>query len=190
MLNPENWLDTYGNKLFRYALGHLQNEAMAEDCLQDTLLAALESMGSFHGQSSELTWLTGILKHKIIDLYRKKHHITYESDLTSNEDEDHTGDFFDSTGHWIETPTDWGNPQKLLEEKAFKQTFETCLKNMPAALALIFSCRESLEMNTQEICRALEITAANSRIMLYRARLLLQGCIQTKWGNPQEEKLS
>ena len=180
-INPEKWIDSHGKILFRYAMAHLQNEALAEDCVQDTLVAALEHSHSFNGQSSELTWLTGILKHKIIDIYRKRHQITYENEFYTDENADNTDNFFDQSGHWVNAPADWGDPLKLAEKKAFRQVFETCLKKMPASLALLFSCRESLEMNTEEICNTLGITTVNSRIMLYRARLHLQGCIQTNW---------
>ena len=58
--------------LLRYALLQLRNPAQAEDAVQETLLAALEGRDRFSGRSSLRTWLTGILKHKIIDAIRRK----------------------------------------------------------------------------------------------------------------------
>ena len=56
--------------LLRYALLQLRDRDSAEDVVQETMLAALEGRARFAGQSTAKTWLTGILKHKIIDLRR------------------------------------------------------------------------------------------------------------------------
>ena len=57
--------------LLRYARLQLRDPALAEDAVQETLLAALEGAARFAGKSSLRTWLTGILKHKIIDHLRR-----------------------------------------------------------------------------------------------------------------------
>jgi RNA polymerase sigma-70 factor (ECF subfamily) len=58
--------------LYRYALLQLRDASRTEDVVQETLLAALESGDRFSGKSSLRTWLTGILEHKIIDVFRKQ----------------------------------------------------------------------------------------------------------------------
>ena len=58
--------------LMRYALLQLRNPVEAEDVVQEALLAALEGRARFAGNSSLKTWLTGILKHKIMDAIRRK----------------------------------------------------------------------------------------------------------------------
>src|SRR5665647_2990100 len=58
--------------LLRVAQLQLRERDQAEDIVQETLLAALEAQDKFAGKSSIKTWLTGILKHKIIDAIRKK----------------------------------------------------------------------------------------------------------------------
>ena len=64
-------LDQHRGYLLRVARLQLRDEALAEDVVQETLLAALAGSG-FSGKSSLRTWLTGILKHKIVDAIRKK----------------------------------------------------------------------------------------------------------------------
>jgi RNA polymerase sigma factor (sigma-70 family) len=64
-------LDAHRGYLLRVARLQLRDEALAEDVVQDTLLAALSGKG-FAGKSSLKTWLTGILKHKIVDAIRRK----------------------------------------------------------------------------------------------------------------------
>ena len=65
-------LQQYRPYLLRYALLQLRDQDLAEDAVQETLLAALEGRARFSGKSSHKTWLTGILKHKIIDVMRPK----------------------------------------------------------------------------------------------------------------------
>lgn len=50
------WLDQYGDALYRYARASVKNSFIAEDLIQETLLAAYRSRESFSGQSTIKTW--------------------------------------------------------------------------------------------------------------------------------------
>ena len=69
--DPGRWLDDHGDYLFKYAVFRLRDDTAAEDAVQETFLAGLRAYGKFEGRGSERTWLVGILKHKIIDHFRK-----------------------------------------------------------------------------------------------------------------------
>ena len=85
MTTPDDHdLQQYHAYLLSYALLQLRDRALAEDVVQETLLAALEGRARFAGKSSHKTWLTGILKHKIIDTLRRR---SREQPLTSGDDE-------------------------------------------------------------------------------------------------------
>jgi RNA polymerase sigma-70 factor (ECF subfamily) len=71
--NPESWVDQYGDVLYHFTLSRIKDPSIAEDLVQETFLAALHSIKDFQHRSSIKTWLTSILKHKIIDHFRKKH---------------------------------------------------------------------------------------------------------------------
>ena len=73
LCDPTQWVDLHGNYLYHFALGRLRNPELAENAVQETFLAALEGKEKFSGRSSERTWLSGILKHKIVDHFRKKY---------------------------------------------------------------------------------------------------------------------
>src|SRR5262249_23981210 len=66
-----DWVEAHADYLFNFAIGQLRDPNVAEDIVQETFLAAVKARGSFSGQSSERTWLTGILRHKIYDHLRK-----------------------------------------------------------------------------------------------------------------------
>ncbi len=174
-------LQQYRSYLLRYALLQLRDRELAEDVVQETLLAALESRARFAGKSSHRTWLTGILKHKIIDVIRRK---SREQPLASNGEEseaDAIDALFKEDGHWRQFPASWGNPEQSLEDKKFWEVFEMCSQLMPARTARVFMMRELMELSTEEICKELAITPTNLWVMLHRARLSLRECLEIKW---------
>ena len=164
--------------LQRYAQQHLRDADLAEDAVQETFVAALRHP-NFAGRSEVRTWLVAILKHKIVDIVRRRARI--ESVETSvpgaEEHEDLSELLFNPAGRWIEPPSDWGAPEQALQSKQLWAVFEECRRRMPQQQALVFSMREVMEMSTGEICEVLEITASNCHTTLYRARLRLQDCM-------------
>src|SRR5258708_30685583 len=69
-VSPAHWVDQYGDDLYRYALSRLSQPEVAEDVVQDALLAAIKGLGRFGRRSSEKTWLLSNLKRKIADHFR------------------------------------------------------------------------------------------------------------------------
>jgi RNA polymerase sigma-70 factor (ECF subfamily) len=176
-LNPQRWLDEHGDYLFRYARRRLMSAELAEDAVQETLLAALKARERFKGGSSERTWLTGILKHKVVDIIRQQ---TREVIAPGGESEDDPSDWetlFDQTGHWNQTFETWKNPETELEASRIRQALQDCLDSLKPNLARIFSLRELTGLSTEEICNELHVTATNVWVMLHRAKLFLRECL-------------
>ena len=69
---PDDWVEAHDDYLFNFAIGQARDASVAEDLVQDTFLAAFKSKDRFSGQSSERTWLVGILRHKICDHLRQQ----------------------------------------------------------------------------------------------------------------------
>ena len=178
-LNPETWVDRYGDYLYRFAISRVRDPSVAEDLVQETFLAALGSIKSFASRSSPKTWLTGILKHKIIDYFRRKAKDSGNDVETAVQALE---GLFDAKGHWKVGPDEWvGNPQNLYEKKEFMKVLNDCLSELSSRLASVFILREIVGETTAEICKALEITATNCWVMLYRARTYLRGCLEVSW---------
>src|SRR6195952_3125827 len=70
--DPHQWVKAHADYLYAYTIARIRDEDQAKDLVQETFLAALEKVGNFEGKSSERTWLTAILRNKIIDVYRKR----------------------------------------------------------------------------------------------------------------------
>lgn len=177
--NIHDWLNQHGDYLYRFALARLRDPHLAEDVVQETFLAAIKSP-DFAGQSSPRTWLTGILKHKVIDVMRKNIREVAASDLMTDQDAN-MDDFFDEKGHWKEKPLAWDMPQDALEQKQFLGTLQNCMDKLPAKLAQLFLMRDIHETENEEICKELNISATNAWVMLYRARMGLRKCIEIHW---------
>lgn len=177
-------VEEYRAYLLRYAVLQLRDATAAEDAVQETLLAALQSGSGFAGQSSVRTWLTGILKHKIIDHLRRK---SREQPLERPDEAAAEGTLdiadaaFATDGHWHDFPSAWGAPDKSFESAQFWTVFEACVQVMPARAARVFVMREVLELTTDDICKELGITATNCWVLLHRARLALRACLDVKW---------
>ncbi len=185
-LDSEAWVDRYGDALFHFALARVNNREVAEDLVQETFLAAVKSQENFKGHSSEKTWLFGILKHKVIDHYRKRKNIIYEQDL--GRAPDNLDDFFDAKGAWQIRPEHWSaNPGKSQEVKEFIDHFYRCLSELPKRSADVFAHREIDGLSTREICNLLDITSSNCWVILYRTRMLLRKCLELAGLSPRQE---
>ncbi len=167
--------------LVRIARLQLRNEAVAEDVVQDTLIAALEGAARFEGKSAVRTWLVGILKHKIIDQIRRgTREVALVVDVADGAEGDFDGEF-DAAGHFVDHPRDWGDPERTLEQKRFYEVLEACLDGLSPNLGRIFLMREFLGLESEEICAQLAISTSNCHVILHRARLKLRGCLGNGW---------
>lgn len=176
-------LEHYRRYLLRYAMLQLRDAVAAEDVVQETLLAAIEGSGEFSGKSSLKTWLTGILKHKIIDHLRRR--AREQPLIPEAEDERSEAERIDALfredGHWRNFPSEWANPDASLESREFWDVFEKCCNALPPKAARVFMMREVMELSTEEICKELAITATHCWVILHRARLSLRECLESKW---------
>lgn len=180
--DPGKWLDDHGDYLYRYAVFRLRDDTAAEDAVQETFLAALKAYDKFEGRGSERTWLVGILKHKIIDHFRKS-----EREVVVDDEPEHL-EFFQATGRWAghwndnHAPRDWGiRPDELIERVDFWNVFNDCLSPLPRRIASAFTLREVDGLKSEEICTILNIKVNNLWVMLHRARLHLRNCLEMNW---------
>lgn len=160
--------------LVRYARLQLRDSHAAEDAVQEALVAALAGEASFAGRSNLRTWLTGILKHKIVDAIRR---MARDPEPVAEVGE--LDALFDATGHWNEPPVAW--PENALEQKQFFAALEECLSRLPAKTAQAFMMREHMGYQTDEICQEIGVTPTHCWVLLYRARMALRECLETNW---------
>ncbi|HMH24030.1 MAG TPA: sigma-70 family RNA polymerase sigma factor [Puia sp.] len=179
--DPRQWVERYADHLYSYAIARLGEEEQARDLVQETFLAALEKVSEFRGNSSERTWLTAILKYKIIDAYRKRNSGLR---MQKMEEEPELEFFEESNGHWKEAYS----PQTLgiegadpLANKELAAILKKCLFKLPALWLSVFTMKHLDNTATETICKELKVTTSNFWVIIHRAKLNLRACIQRSW---------
>ena len=174
-------MDDHGDALFGYAMLRLRDVDSASEVVQETFLEALKGQSKFLGQSTERTWLIGILKHKIVDLFRRKN----RRGRTLGRLDDSgvvEGEFFDERGSWKITLRGWAEEADLpVEREEFWEVFRACLADLPSHHAAAFTLVELEGMTGSEACKILEITPTNLWARLHRARLQLRRALEERW---------
>ena len=180
--DPATWVEKYADYLYHFAFLRLRDQDLAKDLVQDTLLAGLQQVSRFEGKSSEKTWLTGILKNKVADFYRRQSSKDIIA-IRNAETEQH--DFFDAnTGHWNigHYPKAFGleddNPL-LLKELGI--ILNVCLNKLPALWLSVFSFKHMDDLSSEEICAQLKLTDSNFWVIMHRTKLNLRACLQKHW---------
>ncbi|NOQ37197.1 MAG: sigma-70 family RNA polymerase sigma factor [Methylococcaceae bacterium] len=187
-MEPENWLSDYGDLLYRYAFSRVRSEAVAEDLLQETLLAAIQGVGKFNGKSSVSSWLVGILKHKIMDYYRKSQR---EMPLLTDADlgEDLMSHQFDAQGNWQVDLADWLTPEASLDNEEFWKVYYQCQSRLSDTMARLFMLRVVDGVSTEDCCQILGFKTDNQLwVALSRTRMKLRQCLETHWFNQEEDR--
>jgi RNA polymerase sigma-70 factor, ECF subfamily len=178
--DPDTWVVMYGDYLFRCAVGYVRDRSLAEDLVQETFLAALKSSASFTGQSSQKTWLVGILKHKVIDHFRKVNRFNQAFDNAEGES-GRTGDALDP-GSSASTNRHF-DPEIMAQRAAFWDLLMKGLAGLSPHIASAFALREIDQLNSRDVCSKLGISEANLWVMLHRARKHLRQYFESKGFN-------
>ena len=186
---PEKWVELYADYLYRYALSRVNDSKAAEDLLQETFLSALKAYNNFDGKSSERTWFVSILKHKIIDFYRKK---SRTAKYFEKPDSGDSSESYNEKGYrkMDNAPAEWDtHPDTALSQKEFMQILRECIKALPQKIAAVFTLREMEGVESRDICKELDITASNLWVMLHRARNQLRRCLEVNWFTAETEAI-
>lgn len=189
VIDIEEHFETVRPRLLAFARLQLEDEALAEDKVQDTLLAAYEAIDRFNGQSKFETWLFAILKNKLIDEIRRRSReftTDFDADQVAEVDE-----MFDERAHWVsgQQPQKWVQPESSYLHEQFWQVFDVCVFHLPKGTARVFTMRELLGIETDEICDSLGLSQQNVWTMLHRARLKIRGCLERGWYGREEIEL-
>jgi RNA polymerase sigma-70 factor (ECF subfamily) len=177
-VEPGQWVSNHADYLYSFAIARINDEDVARDLVQETFLAALERLDKFEGRSSERTWLTSILKHKLVDVYRKKSSLFVSPPHTAD-------DFFEEdNGHWKEAhaPKAFGiEDYDQMAAKELQKVLRQCLEKLPALWLSVFTMKHIDELATDVICASLKVTASNFWVIIHRAKVNLRACVQNNW---------
>lgn len=167
--------------MLRFARLHLSNSSDAEDVVQDAFTAILTTELSKLENIDPRAYLFGILRNKIMDKLRHRYRNPSSSLKAPSDDLDEL--LFDQAGHWTEdsAPTHWGTPEIHMENNQFFQVVDICVNNLPTKTARVFSMKEFLDSEADEICETLNISKSDYWQCLSRARKQIQLCLNERW---------
>ena len=180
-LDPMKWIDNYSDYLFRYTILRVNSHEVSKDLVQETFFSGLKSAKNFEGKATERTWLISILKRKIIDHYRKTNSKKGQAEVRMNFYNDG-----ENEGDWIEerVPQSWDNDvEKKLENTELQQQIDLCTDKLPKKYAMVFRMKTIQEIDTEVICKELDITSSNFWVIIHRARMQLRKCLEDNWFN-------
>lgn len=183
-LNPDNWNVDYRDYLIRFALQRISDYGTAEDLVQDTFLSGWNARARFRGDCNERTWLTGILRNKVIDHYRKTGR--RPSVLTTDLDSAGPGQ---ETNSWIDRQPDLrsvNRPEAETERHEFLEELEEAVSSLPDKMGRAFKMREMQGYSTEEIVRELGISKANLWVLIHRAKQSLSEILTEEWSEIDE----
>ena len=181
-LNPETWVDEYGDYLYRYAYSRMRDANAAEEVLQETLLAGVRYSSQFTGKGSVRGWLIAILKRKIIDDFRRRKKHAHVGLGVDQDAFDPSAVLFDQQGNWKAGSFKWApSPDRRLELSELSRVVQSCLKTIPQGQADVFVLSVMEEMDSKTVCEQLGISDSNLWVRMHRARLSLAKCVSEKW---------
>jgi RNA polymerase sigma-70 factor (ECF subfamily) len=183
---PEEWVDAYGDYLYRYALMRLKDDATAQDAVQETFLAGIKGLDNFDGRVDVKYWLRGILRNKIVDHIRKS---VREHPVDDREGMDIVESFsFKMFGIAPRNPKPWQfTPDREFEKGEFWTAFEGCLSKLKDTMRRAFVLKMLEGMPTDEVCKVLDIEPNHLWVLNHRARNQLKTCLESKWDREEDE---
>jgi RNA polymerase sigma-70 factor (ECF subfamily) len=177
-------LDAWSGGMTRVARSIVSTPASADEVVQDAWLAVVQAIGTFEARSSLKTWVYRILvntaKRRAM---REGRHVSWS--LVPGEDDTPTvdparfggpGDRF--PGHWLAFPAPWPSPEQNMLAGEVQAQVEAALAALPERQRVVITLRDVEGYSSDEVCSILEISAANQRVLLHRARAFVRGRLE------------
>jgi RNA polymerase sigma-70 factor, ECF subfamily len=163
----------YGGPMLRIAQLYVRSRAVAEEVVQEAWIGVLNGSARFEGRSSLKTWIFRIVTNKAKTRAAKEGRSVPFSALGTDEpsvDPDRfrgPGDRY--PGHWAAALPSWAPEERLLASETLALVEKT-IGELPPAQAIVITMRDVEGFDADEVCDALEISEANQRVLLHRAR--------------------
>ena len=187
-------IERYHTRLIRLARTFVPSQAVAEEVVQETWLAVLQGITRFEGRSSLKTWLFQILTNRAKTRGRQESRYVSFSDAANQTDQEEEiamepERFHPSghlTGHWTIPPTTWdeNTPERLLLSKEGLAQIEKAIQALPANQRQVIIPRDIEGIDSDEICKILNITPTNQRVLLHRARSKVRWALNQYFKGP------
>jgi RNA polymerase sigma-70 factor, ECF subfamily len=188
-------VDLHTPALIRAALAYVPSRAVAEEVVQETWIAVMRGIDGFAGRSSLKTWIFRILTNVALRRGARERRSVPFAALAAAENTDEPSvdperflpaDHERFPGHWALPPTRWPTPEEGLLSGETRAVIVAAIGELPGAQRTVLTLRDIEGWSSEEVCKALEITPGNQRILLHRARTRLRAAIEDYFGAVEE----
>lgn len=179
-------LDRWSSGMLRLARTYVSTEASAAEVVQDTWLAVIEGIHHFEGRSSLRTWVYRILTNTAKRRGVREHRMVPADDDHPAVDPKRfqtAGQPF--PGHWWEPPAIWPEPEDGTLGREVRALLVAALEELPERQRIVIALRDAEGWPAEEVFELLELSAANQRVLLHRARAFVRGKLESYYA--QEE---
>jgi RNA polymerase sigma-70 factor (ECF subfamily) len=171
--------EKYRSVMLSLALGHVPSSAVAEEVVQDTWIGVLRGIGRFERRSTFRTWLFRIVINRAVSAAVREHRSVPVDDVEPVAG----GSRFDAAGHWAVPPEPWADQveDRVLAAKMAPRIL-AAIGELPPGQRDVVTLRDVQGLSSAEVCRALDISEANQRVLLHRGRSWLRQVIESEFG--------
>jgi RNA polymerase sigma-70 factor (ECF subfamily) len=159
--------------LLRLAQTVVRSTSVAEEVVQDTWLAVLSGLATFAGRSSLKTWIVRILFNRARTRAVREQRSVPMSALGSDDELTPSADTFTADGAWRNAPGSFpeaSSPELLLADAEARALVEEAIAALPEQQRLVIELHDVAELDASEVCALLDLSDANQRVLLHRAR--------------------
>jgi len=164
------------------ARAHVSTDASAEEVVQDAWVGFLRGIDSFEGRSSLRTWtfriLTNIAKTRGV---REQRVVPQSSAGPTVDPGRFRGPEDDYPGGWKVFPVRWPEPDDAAVAAETAAMIRAGIATLPARQRAVITLRDVHGFSSEEVCDLLELTPANQRVLLHRARATVRGLLESQY---------
>lgn len=166
----------------RVARTHVSTDASADEVVQDAWLAVLRGIDDFEGRSSLRTWTFRILTNIARTRGVRERRAVPVSSLAPTVDPDRfRGPEDDYPGHWKVFPVAWPSPEDAAVEAERAHLVVAAIAALPERQQLVITLRDVHGFTSDEVCELMELTPANQRVLLHRARTAVRAAVAAQY---------
>jgi RNA polymerase sigma-70 factor, ECF subfamily len=183
-------VDELSPSMLGVAIRYVRSRAVAEEVVQEAWLGVVKGLDRFQGRSSLRSWVFAILRNTAVSRGEREQRTVPLSSLSApvddwselDEDRFFGPDHDRYPGHWAMGPTTWPLPEEGLLADETREVIADAINALPASQRAVITLRDVEGWDSEEVCRMLEVSAGNQRVLLHRARTQVRAAIERYLG--------
>jgi RNA polymerase sigma-70 factor, ECF subfamily len=180
----EALVETHHGAMIAVARTYVRTRAVAEEVAQEAWLGVIKGIDRFEGRSSLRTWILRILVNTAMGRGVREARSLPFSSLGDEQEPAVEPDRFRPpgaafAGHWNGYPGDWSSlPEETLLGRETLDVAKREIEDLPDSQRTVITMRDIAGCSAEEVCDVLDISAANQRVLLHRARSKVRAALE------------